>query len=95
MVARSKARALPATRQAVQTVCGVASLCDSGADRGNETMIDQPSITILFDDVDCRLMKTVLLNGRTDRETATLQELANTMLKALPAQAGHMEEPQP
>ncbi len=58
-------------------------------------MIDQPSITILLDDIDCRLVKTVLINGRTDTETATLQEIADMMLKALPGQGTTLlEEPE-
>lgn len=58
-------------------------------------MIEQPSITIMFDP-ETRIPKTVLINGRTDQQTTKLREIADMMLKALPdREVEPLEEPEP
>lgn len=45
-------------------------------------MIDQPSITILFDP-ETRIPERVLINGQTDQQTAKLLVVADRMVEAI------------
>jgi hypothetical protein len=45
-------------------------------------MSEQPSITIMFDP-ETRIPKAVLINGRTDLQTAKLREIADRMVGAI------------
>lgn len=45
-------------------------------------MIDQPSITILFDPAAC-VPEKVFINGQTDQQTAKLMALADRMVEAI------------
>lgn len=45
-------------------------------------MINQPSITILFDP-EARVSEKVFINGQTDQQTAKLMALADRMVAAI------------
>jgi hypothetical protein len=45
-------------------------------------MSEQPSITIMFDP-ETRVPTAVLINGRTDRQTAKLRKIADRMIEAV------------
>jgi hypothetical protein len=45
-------------------------------------MIDQPSITILFDP-ETQIPERVLINGQTDQQTAKLLVVADRMVEAI------------
>jgi len=81
-VGRCQRGQVPPAREVVRKGNVLASSRHPHPRGGEIVMLDQPSITILFDP-ETRIPERVLINGQTDQQTAKLLVVADRMLEAI------------